>query len=175
MKDDVFSRRLGKWMVAATWLIVLGLMTLLFQQVLDNQRNPNRAISSSMSEAGIAEVQLLRNRFGHYVATGRINGSQVDFLVDTGATDVSVPIDVAERLALRRGPQFQVETANGIVTVYHTILDSVELGEVSLYNVRANINPHMQGTEILLGMSFLRDVELIQRGELLIIRQYAMP
>lgn len=175
MKDDIFSHRLGKWMVAGGWLIVLGLMALLFQHLLAKQRNPNQEVLSSVTDSGMREVQLQRNRFGHYVATGKINQLPVDFFVDTGATHVAVPIDIADRLALKRGPEFQVETANGAITVYHTVLDSVELGEVSLYNVRASINPHMQGREILLGMSFLRDLELIQRGDVLTIRQYALP
>ena len=48
----------------------------------------------------------------------------------------------------------------------------MQLGELSVDNVRANINPGMRGNEILLGMSFLKQLEFTQRGDTLTIRQY---
>lgn len=162
---------LGKGMVIAGWLIALGLLTLFFSDQLDQQRNPNQAVESHMLEDGVREVQLQRNRHGHYVATGEINDASVEFMLDTGATAVSVPSGLAERLGLRRGAPITTRTANGTITTYATMLDRIALGDIEVRNVRATINPYSD--QILVGMSFLRNLEFTQRGDTLTLRQYA--
>jgi aspartyl protease family protein len=163
--------RMGRHMILAAWVVALVVLSLMFNNILEKQNNPNQAISTSMTAEGIREIVLKRNRQGHYVARGTINDQTVDFLLDTGATVVSIPEIHAKKLGLRRGQPTQVNTANGIITTYATTLDEVSLGEIRLNNVRANINPHMKGNHILLGMSFLKKLELIQRGNTLTIRQ----
>jgi aspartyl protease family protein len=79
---------------------------------------------------------------------------------------------MAEKLGLRRGPAQQYNTANGVITGYLTRLNSVRLGDIELHDIRASINPRDQGDELLLGMSFLRELEFTQRGDTLTIRQY---
>ncbi len=166
------TRRLGIGMIAAAWVVLLGLLTLLFGDWLESQQNPNSNVQGRVLESGVREVVLRRNRSGHYVATGRINGQPVRFLLDTGATTVSVPAGLAGPLGLNRGRAQLANTANGVVTTYATRLESVALGELRVENVRANINPGMRGNEILLGMSFLKQLEFTQRGDTLTIRQY---
>lgn len=161
----------GKAMIIGMWLGLLGLLTWYFSGFLDAQYNPNQQVATRIDAHGAAETVLQRNRFGHYIATGAINANPVRFLVDTGASDVNIPGDVAEALGLARGPAHQARTANGTITVYATRLDSVRLGEIEVSNVRASINPHMQGEDILLGMSFLQDLEMVQRGDTLLLRQ----
>jgi len=159
-------------MIVGMWVALLGLLTWYFGDFLDAQYNPNQQVATSISEGGVAETVLRRNRYGHYVATGEINATAVRFLVDTGASDVNIPANVAEKLALKRGNAHYASTANGTITVYATRLDTVRLGEIVVHDVRASINPHMPGEDILLGMSFLKDLELAQRGDKLSLRQY---
>jgi len=147
------------------------MLTMVFNNLLDEQRNPNTDPQTSKKGA-IAEVVLKRNRYGHYVATGAINDHPVEFLLDTGASDVSVPQDLAKRLGLRKGPEVRFETANGSVNGYMTNLDQVQLGDIRLHQVRASINPGMSGDSVLLGMSFLRHLEFTQRGDSMTLRQY---
>ena len=64
-----------------------------------------------------------------------------------------------------------MQTANGVVTAYATRLQRVELGEIALTDVRAHINPGMRGDDVLLGMSFLRQLDLTQRNGTLTLRQ----
>ena len=78
---------------------------------------------------------------------------------------------LARRLDLSRGAPIQAQTANGIETTYRTRLDSVRLGTIRIDGVRAHINPGMSGDEVLLGMSFLRDLEFQQRDGVLTLRQ----
>jgi len=104
-----------------------------------------------------------------WIEKRNLNSQPVHFLVDTGASQISIPVSVAERLNLRRGQPFPVTTANGEVTVYATRLDEVTIGPFSKQNVQAHINPGMKGEVALLGMSFLRHFDMIQRsGELTI-------
>lgn len=168
-------RRLGTGMIAAAWLLVLGLLTAWFSGWLERQRNPNTEVAGVVLADDARQVVLRQNRRGHYVANGRINGSQqpITFILDTGATTVSIPTGVARALNLPRGRAALAYTANGTVTTYATRLDSVELGNIVLHNVRAHINPGMEGDEVLLGMSFLRQLDFSQRGEILTLRQRA--
>ena len=158
-------------MLYGAWILAVALLTWLFSGVLDWQRNPNTQVDTKVTSDKVKEVVLKRNRLGHYVATGRINGEPVEFLLDTGATLVSVPIAVAQHLELKPGARRLVETANGQITTYATMLDSVKIGEIELTNVRAGINPNSSGNAVLLGMSYLKHLELVQRGDTLTLRQ----
>jgi aspartyl protease family protein len=160
--------RIGRAMTYAAWLVVLALLTWFFADWMAHERNPNREVTSRVGPSGVAEVVLQRNRGGHYVATGALDGMPVEVLVDTGASLVVVPEALARRLDLPRGARMLAHTANGTVVNYATRLASVRLGDIVLRDVRAAINPH--GEQVLLGMSFLRRLEMTQRGDTLILR-----
>lgn len=164
------SRQIGKGMIVAAWILGLGLLTYFFNSFLDRQHNPNQQLVSRISDGGIPEVSLRRNRYGHYVASGRINGQPVRFLLDTGASDVVIPGTLAERLNLKQGAPLSYQTANGMVTGYRTTLESVALGPLELRKVPASINPSFQSNDILLGMSVLKRLEFTQRGDTLTLK-----
>lgn len=166
-----FSTRAGKWMIVLSWVVALGLLTLLFSNVLDKKHNPNQQVQTHQLADGSKQVVLKSSRFGHYLVTGKINDKKVVFLVDTGASFVSIPEKVANRIGLTRGVPVIANTANGEITVYATILDSINIGEITLYDIRADINPYMNGEEILLGMSFLRGLSVTHENGQLTIRQ----
>lgn len=165
-----FSARAGKWMIVAAWLAALGLLTLLFSNVLERKYNPNQKLQTNY-QGETREVVLQSSRHGHYIATGQINNKSVVFLVDTGASFVSVPENLANKLDLKKGVVSQSTTANGVINTFATTLDEISLGDITLYDVRASINPYMQGDEVLLGMSFLRQLEVIHKDGELKIRQ----
>ena len=118
----------------------------------------------------MTEVRLIQNRYGHYIVNGKINHLPVTFLIDTGATLISIPSHIAQKLQLKQGYRIQSRTANGNITVYSTRLDSVSIGAIELNNIRASINPYMSGDEILLGMNFMKHLEMTQKGKELILR-----
>ncbi len=157
-------------MVGAMWLLLLGLLTLFFNDVLETQYNPNQQIAS-IHRDGRDEIVLERNKYGHYVATGMINQQPVVFMLDTGATDISIPANVAHRLGLEAGRPLTYQTANGPAINYATQLDSVSLGNITLYNLPASINPNVDHDDVLLGMSFLKHLEFSQKGNTLTLRQ----
>jgi aspartyl protease family protein len=165
------SRRFGTAMLILAWVAGLALTASWFAGVEERRRNPNQNPVSLRGEGGI-EVILASNRQGHYLATGRINGNEVLFLLDTGATFVAVPARLADSLGLSRGAPSTVMTANGPTQSFSTRIDTLQLGDILLRGVEAGIVPGMTGDEVLLGMSALRRLEFSQRGGELILRQH---
>ena len=106
------------------------------------------------------------------LASGLINGYPVIFLLDTGATDVAIPEALADRLRLQRRRGGVSQTANGPVAVWQTVLDEVGLGSIRLNRIRASILPSMPAdSPVLLGMSFLKQLEFTQKDRQLFLRQ----
>jgi aspartyl protease family protein len=169
--DDMPSK-VGRAMLFAAWIVGLVLLAMFFDGVITGRDNPNPDPIALQSGSGVPEVRLERNRAGHYVAGGRINGAPVRFLIDTGATDVALPLSLAERLSLPLGPGGMSKTANGMVRTWTTRLDTVDLGGLVAHNVRATVLPNMPGEEVLLGMSYLKHLELIQRSGVLTLRPH---
>ncbi len=163
------NSKIGQGMIFLAWLIFLALLTFSFNSYLEQQQNPNQNISTSWNK-NVAEVRLSQNRYGHYLANGQINQIPVTFILDTGATLISIPESIAQQIHLKKGFPTQSRTANGTITVYNTRLESVRIGAIELNNIRATINPHMEGNEILLGMSFMKHMELTQKGKELMLR-----
>ena len=141
----------------------------LFDGYLDRRHNPNRGLSNQ-GHAGAAELALKRNRSGHYVFPGFINGRPVSFMVDTGATTVAVPAHLGSALGLVPGVSQRAMTANGEIRVRATLIADLGIGPFRLREVSANLNPGMEGDQVLLGMSALRQMEFTQRGNTLILR-----
>jgi aspartyl protease family protein len=166
------TRKIGRHMLFLGWAIGLALLIMAFGSWEAGQYNPNRELQSQIS-GDMREVTLQGNRFHHYVATGEINGREVTFLLDTGATDVVVPASLAGDLGLEPGSRGYARTANGTVEIRRTRISRLSLGPIQFENVPASINPGMGGNEILLGMSALRQVELVQKQNQLTLRQYA--
>lgn len=164
--NDNPHRGLGRGMALVASLLVLGMFYLYFEMSLEMRNNPNRALQVAPG----TELVLKRSSDGHYVFPGEINGQRVTFLLDTGATLVSVPSHFGEALGLRPGAPMQAVTANGTVTTYATRIESLAFGPFDLRGVPASLNPGMRGEQILLGMSVLKHLEFTQRGDTLILR-----
>ncbi|HEX2649660.1 MAG TPA: TIGR02281 family clan AA aspartic protease [Burkholderiales bacterium] len=104
---------------------------------------------------------LVAGQNGHYTTQGLINGSQVRFVVDTGASVVALPASDAQRLGLdyRKGQLTTVQTAAGPTPAYTVRFDTVRVGGIELNNVEGMVIE--SGLPIaLLGMSFLNRVEI---------------
>jgi aspartyl protease family protein len=98
---------------------------------------------------------------GHFMAQGAINGQAVSFMVDTGATAVSMGVSDAERLGLnyKTGERGMVNTANGSAPAWRIRLASVRVADVEVYDVEAIISPQPMPF-LLLGNSFLNRFQM---------------
>jgi aspartyl protease family protein len=161
--------RTGQGMMTVGVVLGMVFLTFFFGGVEENRRNPNSSPSSLIHSESI-EVPLKRNRQGHYLLVGQINGEDVEFLLDTGATDVVVPASTARRLGLPYGTRARAMTANGPVTIYQTRIDELHLGKIRLTDIDASINPNMGGA-ILLGMTALGQIEFSQQADTLTLKQ----
>jgi len=112
-------------------------------------------------------VTIAADASGHFVTMGSINGSSVRFLVDTGATFVSLPAAEARRLGINylQGERGQLQTANGMAAAYRVKLDSVRIGDVELNNVDGVVSENDTMGLTLLGMSFLNRMEMKRDGQ----------
>jgi aspartyl protease family protein len=111
---------------------------------------------------------------GHYFAQGSVNGAPVRFLVDTGATAVTIPAEAARRAGIdaSRGQPVVVSTANGRVMGRRVRLDQVALGTLVLHQVDAIVQEGL-GDVALLGMTFLNRTDLRREGDRLVLtRRY---
>lgn len=156
-------------MIIGMWIVGLVLAVLLTNNWLERGRNPNNAVVTSL-DGGKRSITLKRSNNGHYLATGTINNSSIEFLVDTGATSVSIPADFANKIGLVRGTKIPIITANGIGSAFETRINSLRIGDLEIRNATAHINPGLSH-EVLLGMSVLKHYELVQRGDTLVIRE----
>ncbi|WP_417661759.1 retropepsin-like aspartic protease family protein [Pseudomonas sp.] len=170
MSAQPAGKRAGRVMLILAWGAGLFLATHFFGNLEDKQRNPN-SNPQSVHANGYVEVRLASSRQGHYFASGQINGESVEFLLDTGATDVAVPAELARQLGLQAGAAVTLRTANGQTTGHRTRLEQLKLGDIVLHDVAALIAPGMTGEEVLLGMSALKKLEFTQRDGTLLLRQ----
>lgn len=125
-------------------------------------------VSSGAGAPGrVPQVTLAADSRGQFLADSSINGTPIRFMVDTGATLVSIPGSDARRLGIdfRKGQRGTAQTANGPTPVYRVKLDSVKVGDIELLNVDAIVLDSGGLTQPLLGMSFLNRVEMRRDGD----------
>ena len=120
-------------------------------------------------------VTLAPDSRGHFVTDGQVNGVHMRFLVDTGATMVSLPVSAAARLGIdyKQGRRGYSQTANGVSVVYNVMLDSVTVGGVTIMNVEGLVHEAAGLDVALLGMSFLSRTEMRREGPTLtLVKRY---
>ncbi len=162
------NARLGRGMIWLSAIAILAGITWFFSGQIEQRYNPNQNVTGVVRD-NLVEISLQRNRAGHYVASGAINGQPVDFLIDTGATDVVLPGSLARQLQLDNLGSISMQTANGNSQGYLTRLSELRLGPIVLRDVRASVAPNLE-FEVLLGMSVLRQMDWQQRGDQLILQ-----
>lgn len=125
-------------------------------------------VSADAAARTSGEIVLTAGSGGHFHTVGQINGKAAAFMVDTGATKVSMGQAEAERLGVdyKAGTRGLAETANGRVPVYAVTLNSLRVGDVEVANVDALVLP-MEMPHILLGNSFLTRFSMKRENEVM--------
>lgn len=131
-----------------------------------------QAVSAASGEAKPSAVTLTADGKGHFVTHGSVNGSSVRFVVDTGATLVSLGSADAVRAGLdyRKGEQGMAMTANGVTQVWRVKLNTVKVGDITLHDVDGAVHSHDLPIA-LLGMSFLGRMEMKRDGDTMTLRR----
>lgn len=138
--------------------------------VIDARLKPTVAMASK-AEMARGEVLIPRSRDGHYYVKGSINGTPVTFMVDTGASTVSVGADFARRAGLPRGEPARFNTAGGVIEGEMVANQTVEAGGIRVTSLRVGVGMRMSaGDPALLGQNFLRYVDVIQSADRMVLR-----
>jgi len=107
---------------------------------------------------------------GMYSISGTINGFHVAFVVDTGASLVSMNSNVAKRLGIDyklNGKESVSQTASGTSKIYIINLKKVKLGDIELHNIKGAVHDGDFPTVTLLGMSFLSKLDMKREGRIM--------
>jgi len=142
---------------------------------IDGQRSQVRLgerVIRSARPSDVASVVLHADARGHFTSEGSINGAPVRFLVDTGASLVSLGKGDAQRAGIdfQRGVPAATLTAAGPMQVWQVKLDSLRIGSMTLHNVDAVVLAQDLPI-VLLGMSVLNRVEMRREGQVLRLQQ----
>lgn len=147
------------------------------QQVVIEQAGKRRTLQVGFGHmpgaASAAVAVIVADGRGQFMTDGAVNGNSVHFLVDTGASLVTLPRSVAIRsgVALDNASGALVATANGHVRASRVLLNSVRVGGVSASLVEAIILDDAQLSVPLLGMSFLKRTNMKNEGDRLTLSQ----
>lgn len=135
------------------------------------QATPVVAAASASSRRVVIDQDLR----GHFTATFKINGRQVDAMVDTGATVVAINLSTARRAGVKVSPADftqEVSTANGTAKAAVTRIDRLQIGRITVEEVPAVVleDKALDGT--LIGMSFLSRLKKyqVENGALLLVQ-----
>ena len=140
----------------ATWVIIFGVLALGYSVWSGGGRLGGELdTAKGISDGG--SISYRADMSGHYFVRAKVNGADVVFMVDTGATDVALTRKDARAIGLpvdSLSYDMPYSTANGVAYGARVSLSTIELGPIKQYNVNGSVLP--KGLDYsLLGMSFL--------------------
>ncbi len=124
------------------------------RQVMDERRAESTGLQVGQ------ELQIKQALDGHFWVEGKLNGTPVRFLIDSGATTTSISTSVAKRAGIEpsSGIPAMVQTANGVTTVARGRAQRLEVGQIVRENIAVHISDGFGETNVL-GMNFLSSLE----------------
>ncbi|ARG96726.1 retropepsin-like aspartic protease family protein [Legionella micdadei] len=153
----------GRLMFIIAWLIFFMLLFTFFYYYNQNEQGSYRIEHGTVTITPDAE--------GHYRIDGSIDDYPVRFMIDTGASLVAIPQELATQLGLQGRYAINLQTAGGEVTGYLTRLKKLSFAGFTLNNIKAVIIAGGEDNEVLLGMNVLSQFNLSQQDKRLIIKK----
>jgi len=144
------------------WCVVMGLLYLLMTHYL----KPKQAQVRSNGD-----LVIQRSTDGHFYTLGSVNGREVQFMVDTGASLVTVSDAFARQAGLRGGTPTTFSTANGQRP--GRVVESVKIaiGPISVSHVRVGVGLRLgDDNQALLGQSFLSKFDITMGQNQMVLR-----
>jgi len=151
--------------IALLALVVAGLVPKFADRITGPRAAPSAAsaarvdaVQEPVAPSGPRSVTIPRDFHGNFQVEGAVDGRHLDFIVDTGASFVSLSAQQAARLGYhpaQRDYALPIQTANGVARAAKIRLDMVEVGGVTVRNVDALVMPDESLSDNLLGLSFL--------------------
>lgn len=131
----------------------------------------SREIGANYQEPEVKTVRISSKQGGHFLVTGKIGIYDVDFMVDTGATAITMNASTATRLNIdyEKGERIILSTANGHTSAHSVLLESVGIGEITRRNINAIVTLDDSLPLVLLGNSFLSTIDMRTEDGVLIM------
>jgi len=155
--------RWGPLGIVAFWLVLMGVVYL----AMDHYLQPARVVVTATGD-----LEIPRARDGHFYASGSVNGRPVRFLVDTGASLVTVSEAFARQAGLAQGVPTVFRTANGDMPGRIVSGVPVGLGPLDVSGVRVAVGfVGHEADQALLGQSFLSRFEIVLQRDRMLLRK----
>lgn len=131
----------------------------------------SKQVGGSYQAAKSRVVRIASQQGGHHWVRGQINGRNVDFIVDTGASVIAMNLSTAKRLGIdyQNGQPGYINTANGVTEIRVVNLAKVTVGSITQYNVQASVSLNDALSVTLLGNSFLSRTNMKTENGVLIL------
>lgn len=125
---------------------------------------PTDSVSTWDAKKGSSgNITLNVGEGGHYFVDARVNGQNMQFVVDTGASFVAIPIAMGMAAQLTCQDASTANTAGGPTTGCSTTIGTLSFGPFTLSGVKAVLLPSL--SQPLLGMNVLRQFNISQEGD----------
>jgi aspartyl protease family protein len=131
-------------------------------------------VAPASATANFRTMEIRAGRDGHFQVEARVDGRRLDFVIDTGASQIALRESDAARLGIHPAPRdysVKVNTANGIGRAALVELRMVEIGNIVVRDVKALVHPDEALSVNLLGMSFLSRVRWTHERGMLVLEQ----
>lgn len=148
----------------AIWLGVAIVLVALYSYRYEFSDFKNRLageINPSQAQASRGQIIINVSQDGHFYVNAKINGVDIRFMVDTGASDIAINLNDAKRIGLNTKSLIfnkRYQTANGVALGAAVTLEELEIADAKFTNINASVNGSEMGTS-LLGMSFLKQLK----------------
>lgn len=157
--------RWGPLGIVLFWLVIMGAVYGGIQQVM---KPPQVTVSMA------GDITIPRARDGHFYVTGLVANQPVVFLVDTGATHVTVSTTIADSAGLGPGQATRFNTANGVIEGRIVANVPVSIGGATVSGVKVAVGLNGAGSDTaLLGQSFLSKFHITLTRDTMVL--HAMP
>jgi aspartyl protease family protein len=132
--------------------------------------SPASVGTAEVAPGASSRVVLSVGSGGHFLAQGYINGRPIRMVVDTGATVIALSVADAQQVGLKYegAQQVPMSTANGTTPAWRVKLQSVRLGDVTVYEVDAVVIPSNMPA-VLLGNSFLSRFQMTRTNDQMVL------
>lgn len=161
------TARFGALAIAAVWLAVAAVLYLVFDRI-----EQNRQASLKPYALSSGELVIPRQRDGHFHVEGEVNRQPVSFLVDTGASHVSVSQVLASQAGLPTGQTITLQTANGQRPGQLVRGVPVRAGHLVLNDASVTVGlSGLKPDQALLGQAFLKHFDVEIRRDDMVLRQ----
>jgi aspartyl protease family protein len=162
-------REPSSFKIVIVWLLVgcaiyLGIIWWNHEQVVQRQK----VVVTSSGQS----LEIQRSRDGHYYVIALVNGKEIPFMLDTGATSSAIPARKAAQLGLVPHDKITVNTANGVTKADIARARFELLGLLRVDNLKLTLLPEMEGSG-LLGMDVLGRLKMIQEGKRMVLSESA--